>query len=256
MNDKRLSHAYMIVGPESERRDKAVTDLAAALLCREANAPCTRCRNCQKVYGGIHPDVIFIRRQPAEKGQLHREILVDQIRQMTTDAVVAPNEADRKVYILPEADRMNVPAQNALLKVLEEPPGHTSFLLCTTAADALLPTVRSRCVRVDDSVRETALSPLSELAKAYLNTVAAGNLADVTQFCMLRCKLTREETESLLAEISAALGDILCSRRTNPGLTREKIFHLSALMDRAQDYLRHNVSPKQIFGVLAAETLR
>ena len=50
--------------------------------------------------------------------------------------------------------------------------------------------------------------------------------------------------------------DILCARRDDPGLGREKLFHLSALMDKAEDYLRHNVSPKQIFGVLAVETLR
>lgn len=256
MNEKRLSHAYMIVGPECGRREAAVTQLAASLLCPEKNAPCAVCRDCRKVFAGIHPDVMFLRRQPGEKGQLHREILVDQIRQMTADAVVAPNEANRKVYILPEADRMNIPAQNALLKALEEPPGHACFLLCTTAADALLPTVRSRCVRVDDAAREDAIEPLSNLAKAYLDTASGGDLADMTLFCMLRGKLTREDTEALLAEISAALGDMLCSRRTNPGLSREQIFHLSALMERAQDHLRHNVSPKQIFGLLAAETLR
>ena len=256
MNTKRLSHAYMIVGPEGERQAQAITDLAAALLCPAEEPPCAQCRDCRKVYAGIHPDMIFIERQPGDKGQLHREILVDQIRQITADAVVSPNEAIRKVYILREADRMNIAAQNALLKALEEPPRHTSFLLCTTAADTLLPTIRSRCVRVDDYARVQELPPLSELAKAYLDTAASGNLADMTMFCMLRTKLSREDTETLLAEIAAALCDILCLRRPNPGLSRELIFKLSALMDRAQDYLRHNVSPKQIFGLLAAETLR
>jgi len=151
---------------------------------------------------------------------------------------------------------MNIPSQNALLKALEDPPGHTSFLLCTTAADALLPTIRSRCIRVDDSNREPALAPLSDLAKAYLDTAAAGDPGDTTLFCMLRCRLSREETEDFLTEILAALGDILCCRRPNPGLTRDHIFHLTALFEKEQDYLRHNVSPKQIFGVLAAETLR
>lgn len=256
MNAKRLSHAYMIIGPEGARQTQAITDLTAALLCPAEAPPCTQCRDCRKVFSGVHPDMIFVDRQPGDKGQLHREILVDQIRGITADSVIAPNEAHRKVYILREADRMNIAAQNALLKALEEPPGHTCFILCAAAADALLPTVRSRCVRVDDHVRTQDLPPLSDLTAAYLDTAARGDLADVTMFCMLRTKLSREDTEAFLAEASGALCDMLCDRRPNPGLAQEHIFQLSALLDRAQDYLRHNVSPKQIFGLLAAETLR
>ncbi len=256
MNASKLSHAYMLVGPEGESRARAITRLSATLLCPGEDPPCTQCRDCRKVYGGIHPDMIFIDRLPGDKGQLHREILVDQIRQITADAVVAPNEALRKVYILREADHMNIAAQNALLKVLEEPPGHTSFILCTATADALLPTIRSRCLRVDNYARAQELSPLSELAAAFLETAASGDPVGMTRFCMLRTRLSREDAEAFLGELSGALGDILCLRRPNPGLSQEHIFKLSALMDRAQNYLRHNVSPKQIFGWLAAETLR
>lgn len=246
----------MITGTDAARRKDTALRLAASLLCPEENAPCTRCRDCRKVFAGIHPDVISVERQPDTKGQLHRELLVDQIRDMTADAVIAPNEASRKVYILPEADRMNLPAQNALLKALEDPPGHACFLLCAAAADSLLPTVRSRCVRLDDTARTVTLAPLSPLTEAYLLAAAKGDIGEITLFCMLRGKLTREDTEQFLSETADALADILCSRRPDPGLTRDRIFHISALMDRAQDYLRHNLSPKQIFGVLAAETLR
>lgn len=256
MNNHRLSHAYIITGPDASRRRETAMQLAASLLCTGDNPPCARCRDCRKVFGGIHPDVIFVGRQPDSKGQLHRELLVDQIRNMTSDAVIAPNEASRKVYVLPEADRMNIPAQNALLKALEEPPGHACFLLCAAAADSLLPTVRSRCIRVDDTARTDAAKPLSPLTEAYLQTAASADPAEMTLFCMLRTKLSKEDTETFLSETADALTDILCARRPDPGLTREQIFHISALMDRAQDYLRHNLSPKQIFGVLAAETLR
>ena len=256
MNNHRLSHAYMITGPDAARRKEAALHLAASLLCQEENAPCGRCRDCRKVFGGIHPDVIFVERQPDSKGQLHRELLVDQIRDMTADAVIAPNEAARKVYILRESERMNIPAQNALLKALEEPPGHACFLLCAAAADALLPTVRSRCVRLDDTARAFSLPPLSPLTEAYLQAAAGADPAEITLFCMLRSKLSREDAEAFFSETADALADILCARRPDPGLSREQIFHIAALMDRAQDYLRHNLSPKQIFGVLAAETLR
>ncbi len=256
MAEKRLSHAYMIVGPDPAARQTAAEDLAAALLCREEAAPCGECRDCRKVYAGIHPDVIQIQRQPGDKGQLHREILVEQIRQATADAVIAPNEAARKVYIIPEADRLNPPAQNALLKALEDPPGHACFILCTAAADALLPTVRSRCVRVDNAHIAAEPSEPSALAREYIALAAGGDAADMTMFCMLRAKLSREEAEELLEEIAAALADILCARRDNPGLSHEQIFKLTGLLEQARDYLRRNVSPKQVFGLLAAETLR
>ena len=122
MAEKRLSHAYMLVGPDTPERQASVTRLAAELLCPAADGPCMECRDCRKVFAGLHPDVINVERQPGDKGQLHREILVDQIRQAAADAVVAPNEAERKVYVIREADHMNVPAQNALLKALEDPP--------------------------------------------------------------------------------------------------------------------------------------
>lgn len=256
MKNHRLSHAYMITGPDAARRKEAAVRMAAALLCPEAAAPCGHCRDCRKVFGGIHPDVILVARQNDAKGQLHRELLVDQIRHMTADAVIAPNEGSRKVYVLPEADRMNIPAQNALLKALEEPPGHASFLLCAAAADSLLPTVRSRCIRLEDAFREDTPAPLSPLTEAYLRAAAKRNPAEITMFCMLRGKLSREDTETFLSDTADALNDLLCARRSNPGLDRETIFHISALMDRAQNYLRHNLAPKQIFGVLAAETLR
>lgn len=254
MAEKRLSHAYMLVGPDGDARREAETRLAAALLCSEPDAPCGRCRDCRKVFAGLHPDVIFIERLPGDKGQLRREIVVDQIRRATADAVVAPNEAARKAYIIREADRLNIAAQNALLKALEEPPGHACFILCTTASDALLPTVRSRCVRADETLRWEELPRLSEHAESFLRLAAAdGGAADMTMFCMLRGRLSREEADALLEEISGALCDVLCARRDMPGLSAERIFTLAARIDRAREFLRRNISAKQVFGMLAAD---
>lgn len=256
MTEKRLSHAYMLVGPEDEARREAAARLTAALLCSEADAPCGRCRDCKKVFAGVHPDVISVERQAGDKGQLHREILVDQIRRIVSDAYIAPNEAARKVYVIPEADRLGVPAQNALLKALEDPPGHACFLLCAAAPDALLPTVRSRCVRTDGERRDLAQPPLSDAAREYIRLAAQGDTADVTLFCMLRTRLSREDADALLDEILEALCGILCARRENPGLSPADILRLTALLERAREHLARNVSPKQIFGLLAAETIQ
>ena len=251
--EKRLSHAYSLIGPDGPGRGRAVTELTAALLCPEPDAPCGRCRDCRKVYAGIHPDVIFVDRQTDEKGRLRQELLVGQIRAITSDAYIAPNEANRKVYVIREADRMNTAAQNALLKALEEPPGHTSFILCAAAAEALLPTIRSRCVRIDDTERGTASAGLSDLAREYLRLLAEGAPADMTRFCLMRAKLSREDAEALLTELGDALDGILRGDLENPGLDAGRILSAARRLDRAGELLRRNIAPKQIFGLLAAQ---
>ena len=143
----RLSHAYLISAPDMQAALAQVGELAAAAVCTGGGKkPCHQCRACHKVAENIHPDVITIARLEDDKGRPKREIGVDQIRQLSADACVMPNEAARKVYIIREAETMNIPAQNAALKLLEEPPLGALFLLCTTNASQLLPTVRSRCV--------------------------------------------------------------------------------------------------------------
>lgn len=253
MAERRLSHAYMLTGPDGPVRERAVTELCAGLLCSAPDAPCGVCRDCRKVYAGVHPDVISVTRQTDDRGRTRQELLVGQIRAVTSDAYIAPNEAARKVYVIAEADRMNTEAQNALLKALEEPPGHACFVLCTATADALLPTVRSRCVRIDETDRAPALAPLSELADAFIRLLADGSRPDMTRFCLLRGKLTREEADALFEEVENALGDILCARRRNPGLDPAQILRTCAYLDRARELLRRNISPKQVFGLLAAQ---
>lgn len=257
MAERRLSHAYLLIGPDGPGRQDAAVRLAAALLCREpvGDAPCGRCRDCRKALAGIHPDVMTVERLSGDKGQLRREIVVDQIREVTSDAVIAPNEADRKVYVIREADRMNTAAQNAMLKALEDPPGHACFILCAAAADALLPTVRSRCVRVDETAREEELPALSEMCRSYIELAASGDLAGMTRFCLLRSRLGREEADALLEEFETALGDILCGRRQDPSLGTEALFRMTGLIGQAREYLRRNVSPKQVFGLLAVESI-
>lgn len=253
MAENKLSHAYMLIGPDGDGRERAVKRLSAALLCAEADPPCMRCRDCRKAAAGIHPDIITVERQYDEKGRLRQEILVGQIRAVVSDAYIAPNEAIRKVYIVREADRLNTEAQNALLKALEEPPGHACFLLCSATADALLPTIRSRCVRVDDADRDPALSEPSELARTFIGLAAAGDPAEMTRFCLLRGKLTREDASALLEEIADTLGDILAGRRKNPGLTPRGILRLTEQLERAGELLRRNIQTKQVFGLLAAQ---
>ena len=137
-----FSHAYLIVGPEGSGRHTFSKLLAAAMLCQnsERHGGCGSCPSCKKVFGDIHPDVVIVR--GAAEG---KPISVDQIRDLRSDAYICPNEGERKIYILEQAQTMNASAQNAMLKLLEEGPSYAVFLLLTDQAGSILQTVRSRC---------------------------------------------------------------------------------------------------------------
>ena len=144
-----ISHFYLISGPAGSGRHTLARLLAAAILCREPDAPCLQCRVCRKLLDGNHPDFITV--DDPEK----KTVPVDLIRQARADIFVRPNESDHKIYLFPRAQDIGLPGQNALLKVLEEPPEYGVFLLITDNPERLLPTVRSRCVELE-------LQPLPE----------------------------------------------------------------------------------------------
>ena len=135
-----LAHAYIVAGGSQRARRDYARQMAAAYLCTGQRPPCGRCRPCEKVEKGIHPDVIWL---SPEEGK--REIVADQARALRADAYIRPNEGARKVYIIDPADAMNPVAQNALLKVLEDGPAYTAFLLLSGQPGLLLGTIRSRC---------------------------------------------------------------------------------------------------------------
>ena len=138
----RLSHFYLICGPAGSGKRTLARLLAAALLCRSGDKPCLSCPACRKVMADTHPDFITI--DDPEK----KTVPVELIRQARADIFVQPNEADRKIYLFPRGQDMGVPGQNALLKVLEEPPAYGVFLILTDNPEKLLPTIRSRCVEL------------------------------------------------------------------------------------------------------------
>jgi len=138
----RVPHAMVIDGGSAEKREEFAISLASALLCTGGDEkPCKDCPSCKKIKAGSHPDVIIVEAEDKKK-----TISIDVIRKMRDDAYVLPNEANNKIYIIKQADTMQPYAQNALLKILEEPPKYASFILLCDYHTALLPTVLSRCV--------------------------------------------------------------------------------------------------------------
>jgi DNA polymerase-3 subunit delta' len=158
--ERHLAHAYILSGPPGSGKHALAQRLAAAYVCSgPGERPCGNCSGCRKVKGGIHPDVI--RLAPPEG---KRSILVDQVRALRGEAYIRPNEAQRKVFVIEDAQAMNESAQNALLKVLEDGPAYLAFLLLTEDAQQLLPTIRSRC----ETISLVAAGEETEIDEALL----------------------------------------------------------------------------------------
>ena len=135
----RVAGAYLFVGVANVGKETVALNFAKSINCRTSDeGACGTCLSCRKADDGNHPDLQIIRPSGAW-------IKIDQIRELQKRIIYRPLEGVRKVYILTEAERMNLEAANCLLKTLEEPPADSILILLTTNLDALLPTIRSRC---------------------------------------------------------------------------------------------------------------
>lgn len=255
--EAKLSHAYIITGRPEEGFAGAL-HLAQKMLCSGTGPtrPCGICRNCLKVQKNAHPDIIVVSRQTDDKGKPKREIYVDQIREVVSSAVIMPNEAETKVYIIRDAGTMNAAAQNTLLKILEEPPRFDAFILIADNAGLLLETVRSRCVTINLTGEED-VPPAEAWARAekYLDFAAVGAKISLLSFCNENGDLTGTEMQEFVRAAKLLLTDMLCGRLPARKMPRTELLRLVTLMEKAEEYLRFNVSTKHVLGLLAVDTI-
>ena len=140
----RLSHAYLFEGPDGVGKRLTALAFAKAVNCKEVgDNSCDTCRSCSRIADGKHPDVTLT--EPTRAGRIiHKEAMAAVI----ASASLKPYEAMYRVFIILDAERMNVVAANKFLKTLEEPPGNSLFVLVSHSPNQLLPTIASRCQRV------------------------------------------------------------------------------------------------------------
>ncbi len=190
----KLPHAILIdSGSEAVRLDLAM-HIASAFIC-ESSMPCGACAACKKVKSGSHPDVTVY--SPELTGK--KNFPVDLVREIRTDAFILPNEAKHKVYILKDADKMLPPAQNAFLKILEEPPSHARFILLCKSRAAMLETVMSRVTPFNAGEEDySASNDYSQKADDLANQLASA-LAGVTELEFMRISSAFEKDKELLA---------------------------------------------------------
>ena len=252
----RLSHSYIIEGAFADM-------LAMAVVCdnRNGERPCMKCTHCDKASRHIHPDIMEVKRQDGKF-----IIGVDQIRALKQDVYIVPNEAEQKAYIVRESESMNANAQNAFLQILEEPPAHAVFILCTENTPALLPTVRSRCVNLKHGLfpsheigSQTLFdkadhNELEGISNDFVEALKGDNVKLME--CMFRIdKLDRHALHSFLA---ITRENVVLSIKENLNQSngdneyRKKLFNAEDAILKAEEMLDLNVSAGNIAGYLCA----
>lgn len=197
--NNKLAHAYILSG-ESGMGKTILTELfVKSIMCEniENGEPCGECITCIKITNNNHPDVKILTKEK-------KEISIGEVReQINKDVEIKPYIANKKIYIIPEAQSMNQLAQNAILKTIEEPPEYATIILHASSSEALLKTIQSRCVvlnlkNISDTKVINYLIDCEKLSEYEAKTCAAfaqGNIGKAI-------KLSRSEDFNELKKVS------------------------------------------------------
>jgi len=229
IRENRLAHAWLFFGPEGTGKSLAALGVSEALLCEKSPGEgCGQCTTCRRIQQRIHPDVTWLlsERSQVERGfaqlkalgkQPSLEIHIEQIRQLQERLHVRALEGRYKMAVILHAHEMNIQAQNALLKTLEEPPANTVLLLCTHKKELLLPTLRSRCQALAFKPLPTRFIAERLLARGLGEPMKAERLAEVAEGSLGKAQRLgegwlefQEETEAAFFALEAkGVGELL-----------------------------------------------
>ena len=233
VNSKRVGHAYIFEGQSGVGRLSAAKAFAQRLICESPSDTdsCGVCKACSQHRSGNHPDVQIVTNQLYDAGKKSTDILVDTIRSMKRDIYIKPYAAQRKVYIVPKADTMNLYAQNSLLKVLEEPPEYCVIILIAENSNAFLPTILSRAPVLK-------FYPLSENeVKEYLVNNCSEPDIDKIDLVSKMCGGSIGKAKVLLenSEILQLRDELLEHIYSLSGNRRKSIYDLTLLLKQNKD---------------------
>lgn len=171
----RISHAYLFTGNNGLGKSEMAGEFAQAIFCENDIADsCGTCLSCKKIEHGNHPDLHKVKVE-----EDHKNILIDQIRDLQKEISYKPYESDYKVYIIDPAERMTIQAQNSLLKTLEEPPEYAIIILTNENKNELIPTIISRCQEIK------LHNQPNQIVKDYLINIEGFNKEDAHLYATL-----------------------------------------------------------------------
>lgn len=204
IKNSRLPHAILIDGGSPSGRDELALYIAGAFVCSNGTV-CNNCADCLKAKNGTHPDIIIT--DPVSQGE--KTFKINLVREIRTDAYILPNEAQHKVYILKYADKMNIQAQNALLKIIEEPPSYARFILVCESRASMLETIMSRVTPFNLGADDYTITAENEQKADELANNLIKALAGVTELEYMRLTAVFESDKDLLPPVLSAMQLIL-----------------------------------------------
>ncbi|MFZ3131073.1 MAG: DNA polymerase III subunit delta' [Desulfosporosinus sp.] len=269
--ENRLAHLLLFHGGSALHQRETALRLAQILNCSQPTpeGPCQECFACHKISSGNHPDVLWLK-------PLKTTIGIEQVLVWQQKVYFKHYEGNYKVSVIERADSVTLPAANALLKVIEEPPERTVIILCAQNAEGILPTIQSRAqlVYFPDLTEENWLTGLGEAdqqeaARAFRLSGKNQNLAtailehgvSLLQEWIERFRTAVEERDFLklyalfpIDRNQAVLYLQVLAVQTREGIYKGKIrpFELLAI-GKASDVLRQQVNPRLVIEVLALE---
>ncbi len=193
INKGMLSHALILEGADEKSRLSSAKEIARAVLCEGEKKPCNECSKCKKVLSDIHPDLHIL-----SKDEKSTMIKVDPIRELKKKALVYPNDGNKSVFIINGAEYMNPQAQNAFLKIFEEPARHLLFILCCDAKTSLLDTIISRATVYSLGATATGTKNEKEEKAVILATELLRILADENELAYLKKIAVFQKDKELL----------------------------------------------------------
>jgi len=183
----KVAQAYLLVGPKHIGKTTLALDFTRALNCPGEKPPCNECSSCRRIASGVHTDTMIISLDSTEltkESKTRTEISIDDIRELQRSASLPPYEGNYKIFIIDGAEYLSNEAANSLLKTLEEPPPKTVIFLLTAKESQLLPTVVSRCQRIE--LKPVPLKLIEETVPYYREEVGDNNdelLSRLSQGC-------------------------------------------------------------------------
>lgn len=241
----KVPHGVVLESQLSSKLEDYANKLATWAVCSAeySNRPCTACKNCIKANTHNHSDIYT-----AKLSGKTEVIAVEEIRNICNDAYIIPNEADVKVYILPGADKMQPAAQNAFLKILEEPPQNILFVLLCNSAEKLLSTIRSRTVTFSlDILEQTnnnderairAKEIAENIAKELVNSKGYGLMVQTGKITdRAFAKIVLDDFTAIIREAMVAKsgGKIMCCETSDLLRRKIKTINLIKLLEIIQD---------------------
>lgn len=244
IKSRRFPHAVLIEGNSENERINLAEYLTKAFLCSADDIPCDKCDNCRLANDKNHPDITYV--FPEENKKF---ISVNKIREVRTQAFVRPHSALSKVFIITEAHRMNEQAQNAFLKILEEPPKNVHFILLCVSKMQMLETVRSRCTQFTLN-GDTAGDEKGYLinAQSYVEFLLSGK-----RYEQLKLLSQYEKDRASADEFLSALKEYAVSMLKSGNLSITKSRALTSLYSEIEgfkDLIKTNINLSLLFSAM------